>query len=251
MINIILFPISLIPVILLYRWLKRNCFSDELHSNLAGKAFKLGLFMVLPVLGMGVIFTLIGRIFGLKGEDTLAGAFYHNFFILAMSEELAKAFMLRRLIRKNNADYSKMDIILYWVCIAIGFDILESALYALMTNPVQIIVRGITLPHVGLAFLAGALASAAIKKNNKALFIPAIGLPWLWHGLYDFSLSEPATAADNTFSTVMILAALGLALLSLVTAIILVIFVKKKRNLPEYTDIIIRAAAPSDEVAVH
>ena len=251
MVNIILIPISLIPVILLYLWLKKKCFSDEQHAKLAGKAFRLGLFMVLPVLGMGVVFMIIGRLFGLKGDESVAGAFYHNFFILALSEEVSKVLMLYWLVKKNKTDYSRMDIIIYWVCIAIGFDIFESTVYGLMTNAAQIIVRGVTLPHVGLGFVAGLIASLAIRKNNKMLFIPAFLLPWVWHGLYDFSLSGPASEANTILGNVMTIVALVLALFSLVTAIVFIVFAKKKRNMPEYTDFIIRGAVPSEADGLH
>ncbi len=236
MINIILYPISIVPALLLYLWIRKKGFSDEEHRTLAGKALINGFKAILPVLLAGVPLLILGCVLNLRDGERIAGSFYYTFFILALNEEISKAYLLECLLKKNKTDYSWMHIILYMVCVAIGFDLLESALYAITTNAAQIIVRGLTFPHIGFGFITGYFIGMAIKNNKKALFVPAILITWILHGLYDFALSENVS---ETFETPAAITALSIAVISVILVVVLIRFIIRNKNNPKFTDVVI------------
>ena len=118
-----------------------------------------------------------------------------------------------------------MDIIVYMVNISIGFSLLESALYALTTNAAQIMVRGLTFPHLGYGFIMGYFAEKGITKS-KRYFGAALLIPWILHGSYDLCLA-PELGGDNVYAA---LTALTLAVLSIALTVAMIIYVKKERR---------------------
>lgn len=233
MINLLIYPISIIPTILIYFWVKKKVMVDEEHRLLCKQALINGFKVVLPVILLSGSLALLGRlIFG--REESLLQAFYHNFFVLALAEEIAKTYMLYDLFKKHPNGYSWLDITIYKVIVAMGFSLLESALYAIATNPIQIIVRGISFPHLGYGLIVGYFLGKGIKENKKIYPVLGFLLSWFLHGLYDFSL---APVVLDTFDFIP-LVAISIAVLCLILAIVFVVFVNKAKKQEKYTVII-------------
>ena len=224
MINLIVFPLSIIPTILIYLWLRKKAMGDDVHRAEGKKALIYGFEAVLPVMALSAVFKVLEVV--IFREDGIPKSFYHAFFVLAFAEEAAKGYMLYRLLGKQDMENSRLDIVTYMVDIAIGFSILESALYAILTNVAQIIVRGLTFPHLGEGFIMGYFAAKGLKEGMRQWFIPAFLIPWILHGSYDFCLS-PEFEDGNLPAAI---AALLLAALSVALAITIIIYVKREKK---------------------
>ena len=232
MISIILYQISIIPVILIYFWIKKTVYKDDEHKVMAKKALINGFTSVIPALIIGALLLIIQKV--VFKDQSIAGTFYYTFFVLALPEELAKAFMFERLIKKQDGAFSWLDITIYMVFVAIGFDILESAIYAVGASPLEIIIRGVTCPHLGYGFIMGYLIGKAKKECKRLYYIPAFVIPWILHGSYDFSVKYEATQTDYA----IMYTALGLAVVSLVLTIAFVVFTIRAQNNQKYTEVI-------------
>ncbi|MBO6242673.1 MAG: PrsW family intramembrane metalloprotease [Butyrivibrio sp.] len=230
MISIILYPISIIPVILIYFWIKKKVFRDDEHRIMAKNALISGLKSVIPAVIIGALFLIIQRV-AFK-DESMAKTFFYTFFALALPEELSKAFMFERLLKKQDKSFSWLDFIICMVIVAIGFDILESAIYAVGASPMEIILRGVTCPHLGFGFIMGYFIGKAKKKGNRLLYIPAFLIPWIIHGSYDFCIEFDAGDTDY----VIMFSAIALAALSLVLTISFVFFTIKARNNTKYSN---------------
>ena len=232
MISIILYPISIIPVILIYFWIKKSVYKDDAHRVMAKSALINGFKSTILGVIIGVLLLII-QWFVFK-DESVAKTFFHNFFVLALSEELAKAYFLGRLIKKQDATFSWLDITIYMVIVAIGFDILESALYAVGASPLVIIIRGISCPHLGYGFIMGYLIGKAKKAGKRLYYILALVIPWILHGSYDFCVGYKATETDY----LIMYTAIGIAVVSLILTISFVIYIINSRNNPKYTEAI-------------
>ena len=56
-------------------------------------------------------------------------------------------------------------MIVFMVIVSIGFELLESVLYAFMPNPIQILVRGVLMMHAIFGFIAGWLYGSLDRKR--------------------------------------------------------------------------------------
>lgn len=221
MINLILYPISIIPTVLIYLWLKKKVLKEDKAAG--KKALLYGFKAVFPIILMSMILAILEKL--IFREESVLRAFYHSFFVLALSEELAKGYMLYKLYRQLQTYCPGPDIIVYMVNISIGFSLLESALYALTTNAAQIMVRGLTFPHLGYGFIMGYFAEKGITDNRR-YFVAAFLIPWILHGSYDFCLA-PVLGDDNVFVALM---ALALAVLSIALTVAMILYVKKSTD---------------------
>lgn len=70
-----------------------------------------------------------------------------------------------------------------------------------------------------------------MKTGKKPYFVVGFGLPWLLHGLYDFTLSEEALNLAEWVVLVPVL----LALFSVSVIIFAILFFRKARNNERYT----------------
>ena len=237
MAGILLYPLSIVPVILIYIWIKKKIISDDEHIEICRQALFNGAKALGPVLLLGALFSIIELILKFADVSRIFMIFYHNFFVLALAEELSKAYMLKRLFTKYPIGYSWLDIMVFLQIIAIGFDILESLLYSIGASVPIVIVRGLTFPHLGYGLLMGYWGGKAVRCRNRLYYIPAIVLPWLIHGMYDFCLSPEIL---DLYESIALFAVL-IAFLDIVLVIIMVIFVLKARKKAKYTEIILEA----------
>ncbi len=64
------------------------------------------------------------------------------------------------------------------VIIGTAFGMIEDIPYAIGENPIVIIVRGLTLGHVGYAFIMGWFYGKELYTGKKRYGVIAVLLPW-------------------------------------------------------------------------
>ena len=118
------------------------------------------------------------------------------------------------------------------VIVAIGFEVLESVVYAFDSGPIHMIVRGVTLMHGGYGFIEGWFYGKAAYTGKKWYAAVGFLICVILHGAYDFGLSsqfEAAVGENYAFLSV------SLALLALILFVWMIIFFAKKKK-PQYTE---------------
>ena len=114
----------------------------------------------------------------------------------------------------------------------IGFDLIESIIYAIGASVPVVLIRGICIPHAGIGFLAGYFYGKGVKNGKPAAKWIGFVLAWLFHGLYDFSLSEEFIAVNDN----LVIIPFVLAIMDIVLVILLIRFVKKRKTQETYTE---------------
>ena len=229
---ILAFAASLVPSIALFFWL-RNLQHDEAFKPLCNKALGYGALCVLPVFVCSTVFAITeGLLHAFAGLDGIPRDAYHTFFVLAFSEELVKCLCLFWYLKKYDRRYSWLDVIILMTIIGIGFGLAEDIPYALETNAIQMLVRGVDIGHGGYGFIMGYFLGKSMKTGNKGYAVAGFGLPWLFHGLYDFGLSENLLSASDDFAVISV----SLALFSVIVIVYCVFFMRKRRNVQRFTE---------------
>ena len=223
--------VSTVPCIIFYKWLKK-AFNEDKYKELCKKALLKGMFAVLPIMLTSAILFIIGRIMHYFYPNELVYQMYYTIVVLAFSEELIKFILFKKLIKKNDYKYSMFNLTIIMTIIGIGFELIESITFSFGSNPITMLIRGITLGHVGYGFIMGYFYAKMLKTKKKRYGLLSFGLPWFLHGLYDFSLSDEfMTLNDNLF-----IVALLLTLISIICVILIIIFVKKRRSDKKYIE---------------
>lgn len=131
------------------------------------------------------------------------------------------------MIRKNRACISYLDVIAYPAIVAVGFELVESVVYLFSSDPMQILVRGVTNMHAAFGLMQGFFLAQGFRKNRKAPHVLAVLIPTLIHALYNFGLGK--TMVDTALGGVSLL----LAALCLVLNIVAIFRIRKARRDPE------------------
>lgn len=220
--------LSFVPCLLLYFWLK-NGMEDEERRTLCRKLLIGGVlcsFAVIACSGLLVLArNLLARtVLPMLGEDNLISAIYHNFLVLAFSEELVKGFTAWRIVKRNLKEFSWLDLIIAGAIVGIGFEMIESVVYVIESNPIQIIIRGVTALHAVYSMVLGYYLGKGLRTDNKGIFALAILVPVLLHGLYDFSLSDQSLAMGDfalflPFIMIFVTLAIGIRIILLIRKI--------------------------------
>ncbi len=124
------------------------------------------------------------------------------FFIIALTEEFFKYFVVKSIVLKSYELDEPLDIMLYMIISALGFAALENILY--LFSPVgslsfdEIIRTTITVSFIrfiGATFLhtlcsgiLGYFLAVSFFKNKKIMALTGISLAVFLHGLYNFSI---------------------------------------------------------------
>ena len=224
--------VSFVPAVLLYRWLKNRIKDDAAFRELCGSALKKGILSVFPILLCSLVFQLIIRLIGVKESNPLLYEALYTFIVLALAEELVKYLAFRRTLQQTEYRVSWVDVTALMAIVGIGFDLIESVVYAIGASVPVVLIRGICIPHAGYGFIVGYFYGKSVKNGKPAVKWIGFLLAWLLHGLYDFSLSEPFIAINDNLAIVAIL----LALLDIVLVLLLVRFVKKAKKQAAYTE---------------
>lgn len=163
-------------------------FLDKLNKEplkMLIRTFVYGLISVVPAILLSVFGgNLLGEI------NSVPKAWMQAFVVVALSEELAKYFFLRRYIFNNPEFDEPYDGIVYAVMISMGFAALENVMYVIEGGIGVAVVRMFTaIPaHATFAILMGYWVGRAKMENKPQLNWLGLGSAVLFHGLYDFFL---------------------------------------------------------------
>ena len=169
---------------------------------------------------------------GVKTSHPVLAAALHAFLTAALSEELCKFWMFRRRLKKIEGEHSWLDLTVYSTIVGIGFGLFESVVYVFESNPIVMLIRGISIPHGGYAAIVGYFYAKSIKENKKGYAVLGILISFLIHGLYDFSLSKEIETVTDASGFI----AVNLALLELVIIIVLIRFLRRNKDNAKYTE---------------
>ncbi len=159
--------IALLPVaILVYYIYDKDRRSPEPAEQLL-KAFIFGVLAVPLSLLISMPLGAIGT-YSLEATSILGGSIKTAFFGAAIPEEIAKLYMLWRLLRNNPYFDEKMDGIVYAVYVSLGFAALENIMY-LFSNAESYLSVGIVraLFAVPGHFCFGILMAITIHWSNS------------------------------------------------------------------------------------
>ena len=194
---IIAFIVSLVPAVCLYIWLKKFRDNEE-YKKTCRKALIRGMLATVPVFFCSLVLSILKNAL-IKDTSSILYIFVHNFFVLAFSEELCKMMMHRGLKKKAGSKWSGLESMIFMIIVGLGFEFFESGVYGLMTNAMQMLVRGITMMHAVFGMIMGCFMNKAEESGNRLYYAAAFVLPWLFHGLYDFSLNEEISGINDFF----------------------------------------------------
>lgn len=149
------------------------------------RTFVFGVISIVPVF----ILETIGLNF-LGNVNSLFKAFIQAFIAVALIEESAKYFFLRRYIFKSRHFDEPFDGIVYAVMISLGFAALENVMYVLQGGVDVALLRMFTAvpAHATFAVLMGYWVGKAKMENKPLLNWLGLFSATLFHGAYDFFL---------------------------------------------------------------
>ena len=158
LINLFFFILSIVPSVLIVIWLRNRKKHNTLYLQSCKSAIIRGAICVMPILAVSATFhfarnLLISFIF--PDMNVLVSKAIYTFIVLAFSEELVKYIMFRHLLRKNISNYSLADITAFMVIIGTVFGLVEDIPYAIGATPSIMLIRGLTMGHVGYGFIMG------------------------------------------------------------------------------------------------
>lgn len=144
---------------------------------------------ILETLGMGILAN-----FNIEDDDTYT--FILSFFCIAVAEEGAKYYYLRKKTWNSSYFNYSFDAIVYSVCVSLGFAIYENILYVSRYGFETGVIRAFTaVPgHFFDAVLMGLFYAEAAKKTAegksyasiKISLACALIVPIMTHGAYDY-----------------------------------------------------------------
>lgn len=223
---------SAVPATLLYYWLhslfrekegyRENCRRSMLNGVVSSGA------ITLSCLVLSIIFSFLG----INDLPPLAVDAFKCFIQFALMEELWKFLYFRKTLKKATGEVSYLDVIIFMTLVGAGFGILEDIIYAFTTSVGQGIVRGITMGHAVYGFVMGYFISKAMSTGKNACNALAFLIPYLWHAVYDFTLSENLPREQFIFDLIPV----TLAFLEFVMVFVMIIFFRNARNKPGYNE---------------
>ena len=228
--SILFFILSIIPSILIFILLRNRQKDNILYRKKCNLSFISGLVSVLPILLVSGILYLLSAIMKftlLSGVDILVYRAIYTFIVLALAEELMKYLALRFVLKRNPYACSWTDVVAFMVIVGTAFGLIEDVPYAVGASPVIMLVRGFTMGHVGYGFIMGWFYGKRLYTGKKRYGAFAVLVPWLIHGLYDFSLSSELLALNDNFAFLGV----SLALLDIVLLILMIrFFIRSKKR---------------------
>ena len=229
------FVVGLIPAVICYILLK-NRHKDEPgypeYRQTCKKALINGLVASVPIFLVDIVLFVISRLVGLRDGNPVVLEAYEAFIMFALVEEAGKLAMFRRVIRKTDYPYSWLDITAIMIIVGTGFEIIESLVMAFTMGPVVSIVRGVTMMHGVFGFIMGYYYGKALRTGKKGYFAAAFVLPYLYHAIYDFTLSDLLSEMLDWIAIIPV----SLALLSVVVWIVVIVFFRKRGNDAYYNE---------------
>ena len=108
------------------------------------------------------------NISGSGASSLLLKAAFKAFIIAAFVEEFIKYLTANKVIRKNNDKVSWLDCIAFVAIVGIGFQLIETVVYMVESNPIQILVRGFTMGHPVYGILMGFFIGKALYTGKQS-----------------------------------------------------------------------------------
>ena len=232
MIVVFAFLVSLIPSLIFFLCIRRSFKDKPGYGNGCWMAVCHGFLSVLPITLAAFVLDLIGSVTGLKKAGWFVWGLYQSFFLFALTEELFKFLLFRRVLRKTECDCSWYDITVFMTLVGVGFGLLESVLYSFEMSPVSAIIRGVTLAHGGYGFIMGYFYGKGKKTGKKGYLVISFLLPYLLHAIYDFLLVPELSEYNEDIAGIAVI----LAFVDLVVFILAIVFFARRRKDPKYTE---------------
>ena len=220
--------VGLLPYLGLFFWLRKRNLPQEDYVEACNKSLLAGFFAVIPVIAGSAVLQIVGNLIKIREVNMIAGEIYFAFLLPALVEEGVKFFCMKYVIKKYR--YSWLSVTIFMTIVASGFGILESLVYAFETNPIQILIRGVTMMHAGYGFIIGYFYGKSVYTKNRGYAVFGFILAWLLHGLYDFTLSENILALSDMVAFIPWI----LVIAAIVTMILFIRFVIKGQQKEEY-----------------
>ena len=164
--------------------------------------FILGVVAVVPVTVLEV--QIHGLLAGLV-RDPVRFAFYKSFLAFALPEEIMKLLVLRFYCMRMAPFAVPKDGLVYGATVSLGFSTFESVFYFAAARPswYLVLMRGLmavpmhaavgTIMGLALVYLRPVRARARRRAGPNAalVYALALGVPVVFHGLYNFFLLLP------------------------------------------------------------
>ncbi len=189
--------VSFVPSILLFFYLRNLRKDDEKYRSSCKRLFWRGILCSFLVALLALVVNLLWAVTVPKTVPAIVRDAFHAFILAALIEEFVKMRTAGKTIRKNADTLTWMDCIAFTAIVGIGFQTIESVVYMVDSNAIQILVRGFTLGHPAYGMLMGYLTGKAMYRRKKSFRFLAFFLPFVIHGLYDFSLSDEFQALND------------------------------------------------------
>lgn len=235
LLSILFFLLSIIPSALIVIWLTRRKQDDLRYRKSCKSAAVRGLIAVLPIIAVSGVSNLLGNVLKatlLKNAHPLIHQAIYKFIVLAFAEELVKYLLFRSLLNKRFNEYSFADTVAFMVIIGTVFGLVEDIPYAVGASPGMMLIRGFTAGHLGYGFLMGWFYGKRLYTGKKRYGVLAFMLPFLLHGLYDFSLSPELLEFNDNLAAL----AISLALVDVVLLVLTVRFFIRSRKKEYYNE---------------
>lgn len=197
--NILLMALAPVFALLVYVYRKDVC--EKEPKSMLLKAFFSGVGVAIGVI---LFLTVIAIIFDLTlaNYDSVLNAVMTAFLSAAIPEELGKFLALYLLVWKSRHFDEHFDGIVYATYVSLGFAGFENILYVAGNGMGTAIARAFTaVPGhflfgviMGYYFSSAKFDDASRRFRNLAL---AIGIPILWHGVYDALLMSVAAVLNQ------------------------------------------------------
>ncbi len=219
------FAASLVPAFILYFLLKKRKQDNADYTGTCRDALLKGIKCSVYVVMVSAVFALTEALTGLKAYP-IPCAIFHNFLTLAFAEEFVKCMTFRKILKQVNFPYSGPDAAAWMTLVGLGFELIESVVYALMTNAGQMLVRGLTMMHAGYGFITGYFTAKAMETGRKQYLYAAFLVPWILHGTYDLTLKDEIIALNDN----LVFIPVTLAFFAAVVIVLMYLYFRKDRK---------------------
>ena len=230
LLSIIIFLLSIVPSVLVFILLRNRHKGDTLYRKSCSYAFISGLISVLPILILSAVLFIMNaalKLTLLKDANILVYKAIYKFIVLAFAEEFIKYLVFRFVLKRKKYSYSWADVTAIMVIVGTAFGLMEALPYAFDASPMMMLVRGFTMGHVGYGFIMGWFYGKRLYTGKKKYAVISVLLPWLLHGIYDFSLTPELLEVNENLMFI----ALFMALLDIVMLILMIrFFIRSKKQ---------------------
>lgn len=243
MVILIAIAASVIPSLLLYFWLKNKNRDKPGYKGTCRTALVNGLITSLPVTLTAFVFRLIGSLTGLDKAGIIIWNAYKCFTMFALAEEFWKFCYFRKTLRNSACTCTWYDIIVFMTIVGTGFGILESLVLSLTMSPLQAFIRGLTLGHSVYGFVMGWFYGKALYTGKKGYYAVSFLIPYILHGLYDFSLTDGLGDISDIFIILLIV----ILLIDTILLVVMLVFFARKKKKKQYSAVLHNAEKTAEQ----